>query len=106
MSGKASHRGHKASSPKGTVVALIERGSQMRRWMVERDVAWLNRDGRLAEDFDASVDPAAAFLRAAPRDCSREQEVITDESSSKLLLTYNSIFLTYARVTSGLCFLL
>jgi transposase len=36
-----------------------------RRWVVERFFAWLNRNRRLAKDFEASVESATAFLYAA-----------------------------------------
>jgi putative transposase len=36
-----------------------------RRWVVERTFAWLNRNRRLAKDFEATIDSAVAFLYAA-----------------------------------------
>lgn len=36
-----------------------------RRWVVERTFAWLNRNRRLAKDFEASIASAVAFLYAA-----------------------------------------
>lgn len=36
-----------------------------RRWVVERCFAWLNRNRRLAKDFEATVASATAFLYAA-----------------------------------------
>jgi len=36
-----------------------------RRWVVERTFAWLNRNRRLAKDFEATIDSAATFLYAA-----------------------------------------
>ena len=36
-----------------------------RRWFVERCFAWLNRNRRLAKDFEATVASATAFLYAA-----------------------------------------
>jgi transposase len=36
-----------------------------RRWVVERFFAWINRNRRLAKDFEASVESAEAFLYAA-----------------------------------------
>jgi putative transposase len=36
-----------------------------RRWVVERCFAWLNRNRRLAKDFEATVESATAFLYAA-----------------------------------------
>ena len=36
-----------------------------RRWVVERTFAWLNRNRRLAKDFEATIKSASAFLYAA-----------------------------------------
>ena len=36
-----------------------------RRWVVERFFAWLNRNRRLAKDFEATIASATAFLYAA-----------------------------------------
>lgn len=36
-----------------------------RRWVVERFFAWINRNRRLAKDFEASINSARAFLYAA-----------------------------------------
>ncbi len=36
-----------------------------RRWVVERYFAWINRNRRLAKDFEATVASATAFLYAA-----------------------------------------
>jgi len=36
-----------------------------RRWVVERFFAWINRNRRLAKDFEATIKSAAAFLYAA-----------------------------------------
>ena len=36
-----------------------------KRWIVERFLAWINRNRRLAKDFEASIPSAAAFLYAA-----------------------------------------
>jgi transposase len=38
---------------------------QPRRWVVERCFAWLNRNRRLAKDFEATIASATAFLYAA-----------------------------------------
>jgi transposase len=38
---------------------------QPRRWVVERLFAWLNRNRRLAKDFEATIASATAFLYAA-----------------------------------------
>jgi putative transposase len=36
-----------------------------RRWVVERTFAWLNRNRRLARDFESTIATATAFLYAA-----------------------------------------
>ena len=36
-----------------------------RRWGVERFFAWINRNRRLAKDFEATIASARAFLYAA-----------------------------------------
>ena len=36
-----------------------------RRWVVERTFAWLNRNRRLAKDFESTIATATAFLYAA-----------------------------------------
>ena len=36
-----------------------------RRWFVERTFAWINRNRRLAEDFERTIQSATAFLYAA-----------------------------------------
>lgn len=36
-----------------------------RRWVVERTLAWLNRDRRLAKDFEALAETATAWLMLA-----------------------------------------
>lgn len=33
-----------------------------RRWVVERTLAWLNRNRRLAKDFEATIESAQAWL--------------------------------------------
>ena len=38
---------------------------QPRRWVVERFFAWINRNRRLAKDFEATIASATAFLYAA-----------------------------------------
>ena len=36
-----------------------------RRWVVERTFAWINRNRRLAKDFERTIQSATAFLYAA-----------------------------------------
>jgi hypothetical protein len=36
-----------------------------RRWVVERFIAWINRNRRLAKDFEATITSATAFPYAA-----------------------------------------
>ena len=36
-----------------------------RRWVVERTFAWLNRNRRLAKDFEATIESAATWLYIA-----------------------------------------
>lgn len=36
-----------------------------RRWVVERTIAWLNRNRRLAKDFEATIESALAWLMIA-----------------------------------------
>ena len=36
-----------------------------RRWVVERTIAWLNRNRRLAKDFEATIESAKAWLFVA-----------------------------------------
>jgi transposase len=36
-----------------------------RRWVVERFFAWINRNRRLAKDFEATIASAETFLYAA-----------------------------------------
>ena len=36
-----------------------------RRWVVERTIAWLNRNRRLAKDFEATIDSALAWIMVA-----------------------------------------
>jgi len=37
----------------------------LRRWVVERTLAWLNRNRRLAKDFEATIESAKAWLMIA-----------------------------------------
>ena len=51
-------------------LAIVKRGDPgfvvlPRRWVVERTLAWLNRNRRLAKDFEASLESALAWLYLA-----------------------------------------
>jgi transposase len=37
-------------------------GLGKQRWVVERTIAWLNRNRRLAKDFEATIESAEAWL--------------------------------------------
>ena len=45
------------------------------RWVVERTFAWLNRNRRLAKDFEASIASAKAWLLIASLQLLRRREV-------------------------------
>lgn len=54
------------------MIAIIKRSDQAkgfevlpRRWVVERTIAWLNRNRRLAKDFEQTIASATAWLFAA-----------------------------------------
>jgi transposase len=54
------------------VIQIIKRsdtaeGFQLlpRRWVVERTIAWLNRNRRLAKDFEASIESATVWIYIA-----------------------------------------
>jgi transposase len=36
-----------------------------RRWVIKRTIVWLNRNRRLAKDFDATIESAAAWIMIA-----------------------------------------
>ena len=44
-----------------------------RRWVVERTLAWLNRNRRLAKDFEALIETAAAWLMLGQRQATHAQ---------------------------------
>jgi putative transposase len=61
-----------AEAAKPAVVEIVRRLSHHigfvilpKRWIVERFLAWINRNRRLAKDFEASLASANAFLYAA-----------------------------------------
>jgi putative transposase len=43
-----------------------------RRWVVERFYAWINRNRRLAKDFEATIASATAFLHSCLRHATRQ----------------------------------
>jgi transposase len=66
------YAGEKVANASSIVVEIVRRlpdqvGFQVlpRRWVVERFFAWINRNRRLAKDFEAGVASATAFLYAA-----------------------------------------
>ena len=40
-------------------------GDGWRRWVVERTLAWLGRNRRLAKDFEAAIESAEAWIMIA-----------------------------------------
>ena len=53
-------------------VEIVKRSDQAcgfsvlpKRWLVERTIAWLNRNRRLAKDFEATIASAEAWLMIA-----------------------------------------
>jgi hypothetical protein len=56
-----------------------------RRWVVERFFAWINRNRRLAKDFEATTASATAFLYAAPSCCSLDASLANHEFRDGLL---------------------
>ena len=53
-------------------IQIVKRSDQAKgfvvlpkRWLVERTLAWLNRNRRLAKDFEASSESALAWLMIA-----------------------------------------
>ncbi len=66
------YAGDKVASATSIAVEIVRRkpdqvgfAVQPRRWVVERFFAWINRNLRLAKDFEASIASAKAFLYAA-----------------------------------------
>jgi putative transposase len=66
------YAGEKVANASSIVVEIVRRlpdqiGFQVlpRRWVVERFFAWINRNRRLAKDFEGGVASATAFLYAA-----------------------------------------
>lgn len=66
------YAGEKVANATSIVVQIVRRladqvGFQVlpRRWVVERFFAWINRNRRLAKDFEGTIASATAFLYAA-----------------------------------------
>ena len=66
------YAGEKVAKATAIAVEIVRRlpdqvGFQVppRRWVVERFLAWINRNRRLAKDFEGSIALANAFLYAA-----------------------------------------
>jgi putative transposase len=66
------YAGEKVAAATSIVVEIVRKlpdqvGFQVlpRRWVVERFFAWINRNRRLAKDFEATIASATAFLYAA-----------------------------------------
>jgi putative transposase len=66
------YAGDKVANATSIVVEIVRKladqvGFQVlpRRWVVERFFAWINRNRRLAKDFEATIASATAFLYAA-----------------------------------------
>jgi transposase len=66
------YAGEKVATATSIVVEIVRKlpdqvGFQVlpRRWVVERFFAWINRNRRLAKDFEATIASATAFLYAA-----------------------------------------
>ena len=54
-----------ASRPPGKPDGQVGFAVHARRWVVERFFAWINRNRRLAKDFEAAIPSAQTFLHAA-----------------------------------------
>ena len=66
------YAGQKVATATSIIVEIVRKlpdqvGFQVlpRRWVVERFFAWINRNRRLAKDFEATIASATAFLYAA-----------------------------------------
>ncbi|AKH18898.1 transposase (plasmid) [Sphingomonas sanxanigenens DSM 19645 = NX02] len=71
--GYAGQKLKEALKPLGSwMIAIVKRSDMVkgfevlpRRWVVERTIAWLNRNRRLAKDFEQTIASATAWLFAA-----------------------------------------
>jgi transposase len=68
----SAYAGERVANATSIIVEIVrklpdQRGFQVlpRRWVVERFFAWVNRNRRLAKDFEATIVSATAFLYAA-----------------------------------------
>src|SRR6202047_1244543 len=68
----SAYAGERVANATSIVVEIVRKlpdqvGFQVlpRRWVVERFFAWINRNRRLAKDFEATIASATAFLYAA-----------------------------------------
>ena len=53
----------KIIGPPGSVLGANQQlGTSTRRWVVERTLAWLNPNRRLAKDFEQTIASATAWL--------------------------------------------
>ncbi len=66
------YAGEKVANATSIVVEIVRKladqaGFQVlpRRWVVERFFAWINRNRRLAKDFEATITSVTAFFYAA-----------------------------------------
>lgn len=66
------YAGKKVANATAIVVEIVRKLADQvgfhvlpRRWVVERFFAWINRNRRLAKDFEATITSATAFLYAA-----------------------------------------
>jgi putative transposase len=66
------YAGERVANASSIVVEIVRKlpnqvGSKLLpcRWVVERFFAWVNRNRRLAKDFEATIASATAFLHAA-----------------------------------------
>ena len=66
------YAGEKLANATRIIVEIVRRLANQvgfavlpRRWVVERFFAWINRNRRLAKDFEGTIASATAFLYAA-----------------------------------------
>ncbi len=66
------YRAHRVRHATSIIIEVVKKPADQvgfavlpRRWVVERFFAWINRNRRLAKDFEATIASAEAFLYAA-----------------------------------------